>query len=110
MKQDTIDVSGDHNDSTSTKLLLKYIMKRHSPTSAVPVETDENHISTSYKNLFRGTDLDELYEEKKASLLLSFSKVELNGSGWLLDKIEKLIVKIADYRPFQMLILKHKPH
>ena len=74
-------------------------MARYSPDSAIPVAREDNHISTSYKELFRGTDLVDLYEQKKASLLSSFSKVELNGSGWVLDSITKLIVKIADYRP-----------
>ena len=73
-------------------------MVRYSPTSAIPVAEEENHISTSYKEIFRGADLNDLYEEKKASLL-SYSKVENNGSGWVLDRIIKLIVKIADYRP-----------
>ena len=49
MKQDAIDVWRGHNDSTKTKLILKFVMKRYSPTSAIPVAEEENHISTSYK-------------------------------------------------------------
>ena len=74
-------------------------MKQYSPTSDIPVAKEESYISTSYNELFRGTDLVDLYKQKKASLLPSFSKVELNGSGWVLDRIIKLIFKIADYRP-----------
>lgn len=74
-------------------------MKRYSPTSAIPVEENENDISTSNKELFRGTDLTNLYEEKKANLLSSFSKVKPNGSNWVLDKIIKLMAKITRFTP-----------
>ena len=91
MKPFVIDVWQEHNDSSKTKLILKFLMKRYSPTSATPVEENENHISTSNKELFRGTDLNDLYDDKKSSLLSSFSKVELNGSGWVLDRIINLV-------------------
>ena len=81
MRQDTIDVWQGHNDSTKAKLILKFVMARYSPESAIPIAREDNHMSTSNKEFFRGTDLVDLYEQKKVSLLSSFSKVELNGSG-----------------------------
>ena len=98
MRADTIEVWERHNDNTKTKLILNFIMKRYSSETGDTV-AEENHISTSPKELFRGEDLSEIYESKKASLLSSISKVELNGSGWVLDRIIKLIVRIYDYRP-----------
>ena len=99
MQRDTIDIWSKHNDSTKTKVVFKFLMKKYSPPTGLVVDENVNHISTSYKELFQSTDLEELYSEKKASLLSSFSKVELNGSGWVLDKILKFIVKINHYSP-----------
>ena len=76
-------------------------MKRHSPTSSVAVEESENHIATSKMDLFRGTNLIELFNVKKAALLSSFAKFEMNGSGWVLNKNIKFIVKIYRYTPLQ---------
>ena len=97
MRADTIDIWSGHNDSSRTKLIFKFVMKRYTPTSSVPVEENDNHISTSKMDLFRGTDLTELYNEKKAALLSSFAKFEMNGSGWVLDRITKLIIRIYRY-------------
>ena len=92
MRQDTIDIWGQHNDSSRTKLIFKF----------VPVEIDDNsHIITPKMDLFRGTDLNELYDEKKANLLSSFAKLEMNGSGWVLDSITKLVVRVYRYTPLQ---------
>ena len=99
MKPFVLNIWQEHNDISRTKLILKFLMKRFSSTLAIPVAEDENHTSTSNRELFRATDLSDLYEDKKANLLSSFSKVELNGSGWVLDKIIKSIVKITDYTP-----------
>ena len=101
MRQDTIDVWRQQNDSSRTQSIFKFVMKRFTPTSKNPVETSENHISSSKMDLFMGTDLNELYSEIKASLLSSFAKIELNGSGWVLDSITKLIVKFYRYTPLQ---------
>ena len=101
MQHDTIDVWRQHNDSSRTQLIFKFVMTKFSPTSENPVETNDNHISTSKMDLFRGTDLNQLYSEKKSALLTSFAKLELNGSGWVLHTITKLVVKIYRYTPLQ---------
>ena len=99
MRQDTIDVWRQHNDSSRTKLIFNFVMKRYTISSAIPVEESENHIATSTMDLFRGTDLNDLYEQKKVALLSSFAKFEMNGSGWVFDRIIKMIIRIYRYRP-----------
>ena len=99
MRADTIDVWRGHNDGSRTKLILKFVVVRYSPTSSVPVERNENHIATSKMDLFSGTDLNELYNDKKAALLSSFAKFEMNVSGWVLESITKLIARIYRYTP-----------
>ena len=76
-------------------------MARYVPTSSEPVEYDDSHIASSKTDLFRGTNLTNLFNEKKASLLSSFSSFETNGSGWVLDKNLKFIVRIYRYTPLQ---------
>ena len=76
-------------------------MAKYVPTSNVPVEYSDNHIATSEVDLFRGTDLTELFEENKESLLSSFAKFEMNGSGWVLDENLIFIVRIYRYTPLQ---------
>lgn len=43
--------------------------------------------------------MNDLYDFKKAKLISEFSKLELNGSGWVLSKTIKLQVFITDYTP-----------
>ena len=62
-------------------------MARYVPTSSEPVEYSDNHIATSKMDLFRGTDFTELFSDKKAALLSSFAKFEMNGSGWVILNI-----------------------
>ena len=99
MRPDTIDIWMQNNESSRTKLIYKFRMARYVPTSSEPVEPSDNHIASSTKDLFRGTDLTQLFNEKKASLLTSFDRFEQNGSGWVLDKNLKCIVKIYRYTP-----------
>ena len=101
MRPDTIDIWQQNKGSSRTKLIYKFRMARYVPTSPEPVEYSDNHIASSIKDLFRGTDLTQLFNEKKAALLTSFAKFEMNGSGWVLDKNLKFIVKIYRYTPLQ---------
>ena len=101
MRQDTIDIWGQNNESSKTKLIYKFRMARYVPSSSEPVEYSDNHIASSTMDLFRGTDLTELFNEKKAALLSSFVKFEMNGSGWVLDENLKFIVKIYRHTPLQ---------
>ena len=101
MRPDTIDTWQQNNESSRTKLIYKFRMARYVPTSSTPVEYSDNHIASSTKDLLRGTDLTQLFEDKKSTLLTSFAKFELNSSGWVLDKNLKFIVKIYRYTPLQ---------
>ena len=74
-------------------------MKKYTPTSSLAVEESENHIATLKMDLFRVTNLTELFNEKKAALLSSFAKFEMNGSGRVLDKNIKFIVRVYRYTP-----------
>ena len=63
------------------------------------VEEDKGHILTKLMELFRGVDLNKLYETKKADLISKFSQQQLKGPGWVLSKIIKLQILITDCRP-----------
>ena len=48
MKVDTLDIWQKYNDSSNTKIVSKFRMAKYSPDSPeVPIETSDNHLSTS---------------------------------------------------------------
>ena len=61
---------------------------------------EEGRVSTPFTELFRGTDVNELYENKKSHLITAFSQDRHKGSGWTLKGIKHLEITIANYTPF----------
>ena len=45
------------------------------------------HWSSKYLPLFHATDIEELYNEQKNSLIEKFHNLQLQGSGWELECI-----------------------
>ena len=50
--------------------------------------------------MFHATDLNELYDEHKNNLVSKFLAIQLKGSGWDLELIEKLKIVITKYTVF----------
>lgn len=46
--------------------------------------------------MFYGTDLNKLYDEH----ISKFAAIQLKGSGWVLDIVEKVQIIITNYTPF----------
>ena len=91
VKPSVLNIWQEHNDSSMTKLILSFVMVKYRLLGGQNEIADQytGHISTSFMELFRGTDLNELYEHKKSDLNTKFAKRELNGSGWVLLKLLK---------------------
>ena len=47
MRQDVIDVYGQNNDSSRTKLIFKFVMAKYVPKSSIPVEYSDDHLASS---------------------------------------------------------------
>ena len=58
-------------------------------------------VSTGFQDLFRTTNLNELYENTRTHLISSFAEQKMKGLGWVLDKILFLELLIVDYSPLQ---------
>ena len=58
-------------------------------------------VSTTFKDLFCTTDLNELYENARTHLISIFAEQKMKGSGWALDEILFLELLIADYSPLE---------
>ena len=65
------------------------------------IERQNSRVSTRFTELFRGTDVNELYENKRSHLISGFAEERFNGSGWALYQIYHLEITFSSYTPFQ---------
>ena len=88
--------------ATSKKVQLKihFTMVKYSLLRREVIQRMEKIFSTKLKVMFHATDQKELYSEMKNDLISKFIAIQLKGSGWELESIEKLQVFIYNYTPF----------
>ena len=102
-KLNALKILGENNNSKKVRFILTYklVKFRMLGNGNDIAEEKDSRVSSSFTELFRGTDVNELYENKKSHLILSFAQERLKGSGWVLHKIYHLEITIANYTPFQ---------
>lgn len=61
--------------------------------------TDENSIFRSfYKEIFEGSDFDEIFENMKNEIVKVFEEYMNKGSGWIFEKNIKVILNVNNIR------------
>lgn len=85
-KPKALQVLSENNDSKKVRLLFNYHLGKYRllGNSKDIIEREDSRVLSSFTELFRGTDINELYENKKSHLLSGFAKEQLKGSGWVL--------------------------
>ena len=102
-KQDALRILAENNASKKTRIILAYMLAKYRLLGSGDdiVERKESRVSSSFTELFKGTDINELYENKKLHLISSFAQESLKESGWVLREILYLEITITNYTPFQ---------
>ena len=55
----------------------------------------------NFKELYRGTNLIDFYEDAKSHLISSFAEDRHKGSGWILTGIRYLEIISVNHTPFE---------
>ena len=102
VKPKALRVVGENNESKKVRFILNYQFVKYRLLGCCSrdiIEKQDSRVSSSFTELFRGTDINKLYENKKSHLITSFAKERLKGSGWVLYQIYNLEIVIGNYTP-----------
>ena len=80
------------------KLILKCFMTKTDISSGEEVNTTA-FLHSKMETVFKGTDLDELYNTVVDKIMESLAKFQREGSGWVVDSIEELVLHTVKHNP-----------
>lgn len=99
VKPSTMSVLRSHADSCRTQFKIHFTMVKYGPDGEVLDRFNVIHTSKLLP-MFHASDLNELYEMHKNNFIGKFLSLTLQGSGLVLESIEKLQVYLYNYTPF----------
>ena len=102
-KLDGLKILSENNDSRVVRFILTYELVKYRllGNGNDIAERQDSKVSSQFSELFRGTDVNGLYANKRTHLIFGFAEEKLRGSGWVLHEIYHLEITIANYTPFQ---------
>ena len=80
------------------KLILKCFMTKTDISSGEEVNTTA-FLHSKMETVFKETNLDELYNKVVDKIMESLAKFQREGSGWVVDSIEELVLHTVKHNP-----------
>ena len=71
------------------------------------VETTTAYFCGKNRRMIDMREFQDLYAESKAKIWNSFDKWIKEGSGWRIESVQKVILKICKYKPVHGSIILH---
>ena len=66
--------------------------------------------NSNMNTFLRDEDFEDIYQSSVAKIWDTFDKFQKKGSGWILERIKKIILNTYKYQPFGASSFTYLPH